>query len=129
MDTTRDLQVPSGYEVEGATLHPLEPASLGSNVGLPERSGFRGKLEGLKSKSVSKVHDVQCALQDRRDALRDGAKSQVTRMNDSMRTSPMKWAGIAAASGFGIGLIGRIARWRTRQRRITPDLVIIESRC
>ena len=44
----------------------------------------------------------------------------------SMRTSPMKWAGIAAGAGLAIGLIGRIARARKAQR---PMLVVIEQAC
>src|SRR5689334_10852452 len=101
MDTNRDLQLPSGCEVVGASLQPYVP---------PERSGFRGRLDTLKSRGLSKVQDMQTSL-------RDGTKTRVTRVNDSMKTNPMLWAGIAAASGFGIGMIGRIAQWRSKQRR------------
>ena len=68
-------------------------------------------LDTLKSRSLAKVHDG------------------VTQVNDSMRTNPMLWAGVAAASGFGLGLIGRIASWRSHRRRMTPDLIIIETGC
>jgi hypothetical protein len=47
-------------------------------------------------------------------------------MQSSMRTNPMKWAGIAAASGFGLGLISRIAHARKKQR---PMLIVIEQAC
>ncbi|HVG23544.1 MAG TPA: hypothetical protein VND45_05275 [Thermoanaerobaculia bacterium] len=106
----------------------------------PERSGMRGKLDTLKSRGLSKVTDIQRVVHERGTAvkgslataqlsMRDGATTHVTKMNDSMRTNPMLWAGIAAASGFGIGLIGRYASWRNRQRRMIPELVIIESGC
>ena len=110
MDTNRDLQLPSA-----------------------ERSGFRGKLDTLKSRGLSKVHDIQRVVSERGTAvqtsLRDGTKTRVTRVNDSMRSKPMLWAGVAAASGFGLGLIGRVASWRNKHRRMTPDLIIIESGC
>ena len=92
-------------------------------------SGFRGKLDTLKSRGLSKVHDIQCALGDGKVALRDGAKSQVTKVQSSMRTSPMKWAGIAAGSGFALGMIGRIARARAKRRYTMPTLVIVETSC
>jgi ElaB/YqjD/DUF883 family membrane-anchored ribosome-binding protein len=48
-----------------------------------------------------------------------------------MRVNPMKWAGIAAGSGFAIGLIGRMISWRNKHRHVhgMPQLVIIESAC
>jgi ElaB/YqjD/DUF883 family membrane-anchored ribosome-binding protein len=143
MDTTRDLQLPSGCEVGAATLHPHvheHVHDVGTSVTLPESSGMRGKLDSLKSRGLSKVHDIQRMAMDRgvamkgslatvQTSMRDGAKTHVTKMNDSMKTNPMMWAGIAAASGFGVGLIGRIAHWRSKQRNRMPDLVIIESGC
>jgi ElaB/YqjD/DUF883 family membrane-anchored ribosome-binding protein len=140
MDTTRELQLPSGCEVVGASLHPHVHEHVGTSLTLPERSALRGKLDALKSRGAAKVQSIQRVVQERRSAvqsslstaqtsLRDGARSQVTKVNDSMKSNPMLWAGVAAASGFGIGLIGRIAQWRSKQRRIMPDLVIIESGC
>ncbi len=80
------------------------------------------RLDTLKSRGLSKVHDVQRVVSD-------GAKSRATQMQSSMRTSPMKWAGIAAGSGFAIGLIGRIAQARAKKRHAMPTLVIVESAC
>jgi len=143
MDTTRDLQLPSGSEVGAATLHPdvhEHMHEVGTSVTWPERSGMRGKLDMLKSRGLSKVQDIQRVVRDRgmtmkgslmtaQSSMRDGARTQVTKVNDSMKTNPMLWAGIAAGTGFGIGLIGRFAHWRSRHRRMMPDLVIIESGC
>ena len=132
MDTTRDLQLPSGCEVGAATLHPHvhdHVHDVGTSVTWPERSGMRGKLDSIKSRGLSKVHDIQRVATDRSLAVRDGAKAQVTKVNDSMKTNPMMWAGIAAGAGFGLGLIGRVAHWRSRQRNRMPDLVIIETGC
>jgi hypothetical protein len=102
MDTTRELEGPGG---------------------------FRGRLDTLKSRGLSKVHDIQGVISDRKVALRDNAKSQVTKLEDSMRTSPMKWAAVAAGSGFALGMIGRIAQARAKKRNAMPTLVIVEAGC
>ena len=47
----------------------------------------------------------------------------------TMKTNPMLWAGIAAGSGFALGLAGRIADSRRKNRRMYPDLVIIDATC
>ena len=139
MDTTRDLQFPTGYEVGGA-VHPHVHDDFETALTVPERSRMRAKLQTLKSRGLSKVHDIQRVVRARgtsvkdqlrttRSAVSDGAKTQVTRVNESMRTKPMLWAGIAAGAGFSLGLVGRIAQWRSKQQQGMPDLVIIESRC
>jgi hypothetical protein len=51
------------------------------------------------------------------------------KVQDSMRTSPMKWAGIAAGTGFALGLIGRVAQVRNKRKHAMPTLVIVESTC
>ena len=50
-------------------------------------------------------------------------------MQSDMRVNPMKWAGIAAGSGFAIGLLGRFMHWRNKHRHMQPQLVIIERAC
>ena len=128
-----------GSEVESATFHPHVHV-VETSVTLPDRSGMRGKLDTLKSRGLSKVHDIQRVMNERgtaareslvrtKTSMRDGAKSQVTKVEGSMRTNPMLWAGVAAGAGFGLGLIGRIAQWRSKQRNRMPDLVIIEAGC
>lgn len=139
MDTTRDLQMPSGFEVESAAFHPqgrFEETSLT----LPEHSGVRGKLDTLKARGRSKVDELRRVMNDRtttvkgslvrtKSTMREGALAQVGKAQTSMRTNPMLWAGVAAGAGFGLGLIGRIAQWRHKQQSRMPDLVIIESGC
>lgn len=127
MNTTRDLQLPSGSEVESATLHPPVIHEW-SSTGTPD-AGWRGKLDTLKSQGLMKVHGIQRVVADRRTTIQTNAKSQVTKMQDSMRTSPMKWAGIAAGTGFALGLAGRIASIRNKRKHAMPTLVIVEAGC
>ena len=115
MDTTHDWQMPSGSEVESAAWHP--------------RGGMRGRLDTLKSRGISRVHDIQRAVAGRKTLLQSSARSQLTSMQSSMRTSPMKWAGIAAGTGFALGLIGRIAQARHKRKNALPTLVIVEANC
>ena len=121
MDTTHVWQMPSGSEVESAALLP--PAHELS------RSGWRGRLDTLKTTCRTKVHDLQHVMADRRTTLQTNAHSQMDKVQDSMRTSPMKWAGIAAGTGFALGLIGRVASIRNKRKHAMPTLVIVEASC
>lgn len=125
--TTTTNAMGSGCEVESATFHvPVGDLPLGD---MP-RSGFRGRLDDLKSRGVSKVHDVQRVIGERRVALKSSVDGQVDRVQTSMKTNPMLWAGIAAGSGFAIGMVGRVMQWKKkRERRVLPDLVIIDATC
>jgi ElaB/YqjD/DUF883 family membrane-anchored ribosome-binding protein len=172
MDTNRngiygtDLRMPSGSEVEAATLH-VPVGDLGCGCGMQsgthhhehvassESSGLRSRIDALKSQGLSRVHALQHDVSERsalmtnrvktnwnqsltrakrsvttmQSSLRDGTTTRVNDMQTSMRTNPMKWAGIAAGSGFALGLIGRIAQWRSKHRNVMPSLVVIERSC
>ena len=129
--TTTTNALGSGCEVESATFHLPVGDPLGDlQLGDMHRSGFRGRLDDLKSRSVSKVHDVQRVIGERRVALKSSLDGQVDRVQTSMKTSPMLWAGIAAGSGFALGMLGRVIQWKQkRERRALPDLVIIDATC
>lgn len=128
MTTTNSLG--SGCEVESATFHAPISGGLPMDSDVSSgRSGFRGKLDGLKSLGMTKVHDVQRMIGQRSAMVKSNVNGQVTKMQTSMKTSPMLWAGIAAGSGFALGLIGRFAHWRNYHRRMTPDLIIIDASC
>ncbi len=96
---------------------------------LQTTSGFRGRLDTWKSRSLSKVHDLQRVATDRGTLVRTGAKSQVAKVQDAMRGNPMKWAAIAAGTGFALGLAGRIAEARNKRKHTMPTLVIVETSC
>ena len=138
MDT--NVRLPSGSEVESATFHA--PISCGAPTDVSSKSGIRGKLDDLKDRGISKLHEVQRnvtgktelvksnvsrSVAQARTSVRQGTRSSIAQMQESMRTSPGKWIGIAAGAGFGLGMIGRLAQ--ARRSRPMPDLVIIESVC
>jgi hypothetical protein len=110
MTTTNELG--SGCEVESAAFRDS----------IPERTGFRARVDEFRARSLGKVSSMKSSLTTRSVAMRDEVQT-------SMRTSPMLWAGIAAGSGFAIGLVGRFVQWRNRQRRQVPHLVVIEASC
>ena len=126
---------PSGSEVESAIFRPEV---------MPQRSDLRGRLDDLKSRSLSKVTDVRRVVSDRtsviksnvqrsmttaKSSVRDGVNTGVIRIQSSMRENPAKWAGIAAGSGFALGMLGRFIQSRNEHRQHTPQLVVIETSC
>ena len=46
-------------------------------------------------------------------------------VQQELRRDPMKWAGVAAGGGLGLGLLGRYLRHRARARK-RPRLFVIE---
>ena len=61
------------------------PMSGGNVVHTLDRSGLRGRLDDLKWRGKARLHSLQGQVSEQRVAVKE-----------SMRTSPMKWAGIAA---------------------------------
>ncbi len=45
-----------------------------------------------------------------------------------LRSDPLKWGGIAAAAGLGLGLLGRYLRYRAKVKK-RPAFYIIEETC
>jgi ElaB/YqjD/DUF883 family membrane-anchored ribosome-binding protein len=162
MDTNRNafsgLEMPSGFEVEAATLHvPVGDPGTHSHVheAVPVSSGISGRLDELKDKSREQLEHLRRSMTERsttlknnvtqsvaltrskvnssiahaKSSLRDETSHRVSDVQTSMRTNPMKWAGIAAGAGFGLGLIGRIAHWRNKHQHLTPNLIVIERSC
>jgi ElaB/YqjD/DUF883 family membrane-anchored ribosome-binding protein len=157
--TGSSLSMPSGSEVEAATFHV--PAHVEVAVietpgrSTSTKSNIMNKLESVRSQLGPKIHDVQYMVDQKTALVKSSlqrsmmaAKDTMQRtmsdtelrartgwsdMQTDMKTNPMKWAGIAAGSGFAIGLIGRFMSWRTKHHekhmRSMPQLVIIESAC
>ena len=139
-----DLKMPSGCEVGSATFHT--PVSGVQPIHSSEHSDLRSKVDRLKDRGLAKVRDVKRdvsmktavmkrdasqKLMTTRSSMQRNVSNQMERVQSSMRTSPARWAGIAAGSGFAIGMIGRFVHWRNKHQheRHMPQLVIIESTC
>jgi ElaB/YqjD/DUF883 family membrane-anchored ribosome-binding protein len=148
-----DLEMPSGFEVEAATFHtPVVPEFTVVTPERPEPS-LKEKLNSLKSQSRVKLHEMQHVMNDKTAVVKSSLQRSMTTarstmqrsmnqanttvhtglsdMQTDMRNNPMKWAGIAAGSGFALGLLGRLVSWRNKHRHVhsMPQLVIIESAC
>lgn len=151
------LPVPSGFEVESATFHmPVDsshtlppPEGIHGKIDDLRSRGMRAldtlksrgnetletlkergseTLESLKARGNVMVVNAKQSLAERQTTVKDGVHVQVDRMNSSMRTNPAKWAGIAAGSGFVLGLLGRWMQHRHKHHPIT-ELVIIDAAC
>src|SRR5688572_12824670 len=99
-----DLESPSGSEVYSAAFHPtVDRASTLSS----HKSGFRGRLDTFKSRGLEKIRGSKELVSTRtstmKRSVRNGVSRQMTQMESSMRTSPMKWVAVAAGSGFALG--------------------------
>jgi ElaB/YqjD/DUF883 family membrane-anchored ribosome-binding protein len=80
--------------------------------------------------AVMKVN-LQQSLAEAKVSTTNTVNMSMMKMQTSMASEPMKWAGIAAGSGFAIGMLGRFIHWRNKHRHhhYSPQLVIIESAC
>ena len=78
----------------------------------------------VKSRSVAKVNDARVAIA----SVKPRVSAMTAKANNSLRSNPSKWAGIAAGAGLGIGLIGRFLHHRAHHRHM-PAVVIIEAAC
>lgn len=144
----------SGSEVESATWRS-EPTAIHSpdrevTVIMPDRS-LRSKIDEVKSMASSKMHAVkskaagmqrslavrsndakrslQSSVVSAKSAARARTNESIAKVQTSMQTSPMKWAGIAAGSGLAIGLLGRLLDTRRHRHHHMPQLVVIETSC
>ena len=109
------VHMPSGIEVESARLHM--PTDGGQHMSGLTRSGWRDKLETIKSRGTGSISSV-----------RTGVRGSVAKVKNNLRSNPAKWAGAAVGAGFGVGLIGRLMLHRA-QHRSMPEVIVISAAC
>ena len=112
-----DVLVPSGFEVESATLH--KPSDGGQHTSGLTASGWRDKVTTWQSRGMTSLTTMKHHVTTRMSTLGSRADTE-------LRSNPANGAGIAAGAGFILGLSGRIAR-RRRSARITPTILVFEG--
>lgn len=131
----------SGSDLKANVMEKLESLREQSKVKLHDvqhvvnekTAVMKSSLE--RSMTTAKAQMQQSLMTAKRTVNRSVNQANATvhtgfdDMQADMRVNPMKWAGIAAGSGFAIGLIGRFIHWRNRSRHSMPQLVIIERAC
>jgi ElaB/YqjD/DUF883 family membrane-anchored ribosome-binding protein len=95
------------------------------------KSSLQRSMTTAKSQMQHSMMTARSTMQRSMNQANTSVHTGINDMQADMRVNPMKWAGIAAGSGFAIGLIGRIIHWRNKHRHThsMPQLVIIESAC
>jgi ElaB/YqjD/DUF883 family membrane-anchored ribosome-binding protein len=95
------------------------------------KSSLQHSMTTAKSQMQQSVMTARGTMQRSMDQANTSVHTGFNDMQADMKVNPMKWAGIAAGSGFAIGMIGRFIHWRNKHRHLhaTPQLVIIESAC
>jgi ElaB/YqjD/DUF883 family membrane-anchored ribosome-binding protein len=151
MDTTSTLNVPSGFEVESASLHIPTGPPVDAGHQLPEAtwkerlneipSTVRERVASVGPMVMSKVDSVrgsmrtmsskwQQTMHERSTQMQQQMRASSMKMQDHMRNNTTMWAGIAAGLGLGAGLLGRVARHRHHHaHERMPGVVIIEASC
>ena len=123
-------QNPNHDLLRGSVL-PAEPVDVGHQLPVAHDSNLRHKIDNLKARVIGRSQTWKRSLASRAErtnaTVRDGVHSRISQMQQSMRTQPMLWAGIAGGTGVALGLIGRFVHWRSK--RAVPDLVIIDATC
>ena len=109
------IHMPSGIEVESARMHI--PTDGGQHMSGLTRSGWREKLDTIKSRGAGKISSV-----------RSSVRGSAMRAQNNLRSNPAKWAGAAVGAGFGVGLLGRLMLHRA-QHRSMPEVIVISPVC
>lgn len=95
------------------------------------KSSLQRSMTTAKSSMQQSLASAKSTMQRSMNQANATVHTGISGIQMDMRTNPMKWAGIAAGSGFAIGMLGRLVHWRNKHRHVhgMPQLVIIESAC
>src|SRR5688500_796298 len=117
LNSTTDLRVPSGWEVESTTISSTPSEGISGKLSSLKstcmnkvdstRRGITGKIndikpvvtqrvQSLRSDFSREVNTMRSHIDARMNTMRDGMKLKATTMQHEMSSNPAKWAGIAA---------------------------------
>jgi ElaB/YqjD/DUF883 family membrane-anchored ribosome-binding protein len=117
-------------DLKARALTTAETVKEQASVKMAElKSNLNTTMASVKANVNEKLAEGRVVANRTMTEAQTEAKIQYATMQTSMRTSPMKWAGIAGGTGLVIGLIGRYMSYRAKQRSRMPQLVIIEHAC
>jgi len=92
------------------------------------RDQLDSKVVTMRNQVEAKATMLRTDVETRVGALKSKAEMELTSLRDDVRTNPIKWAGISAGAGMGIGLVSRWMHHRAKvNARRVPQIVIIES--
>ncbi len=89
-------------------------------------SGMKDKWFHMRSRGMEALSSMKHSMDMELGSMRDRAMSRVGELRYELKSNPMRWAGIAAGAGFGLGLLSR-SLMQHAARRKTPHLLIVES--
>lgn len=133
----------SGSEPKASMMEKLDSLRMQSRMKLHDaqhlmseksavmKSTLQRSMMTAKSQMQQKMMEARSTTNRSMIQAKTSVHTGFNDMQSDMKVNPMKWAGIAAGSGFAIGLIGRYMHWRNNHRQVRgmPQLVIIESAC
>jgi ElaB/YqjD/DUF883 family membrane-anchored ribosome-binding protein len=95
------------------------------------KSSLQRSMALAKTNVRNSMMTAKTTMNRSMDQANTSLQTGLSDIQSDMKVNPMKWAGIAAGSGFAIGLLGRFMHWRNKHRHVhgMPQLVIIESAC
>ncbi len=95
------------------------------------KSSLQRNMTLAKTNVRNSVMTAKSTVQRSVNQANTSLHTGINDIQSDMKVNPMKWAGIAAGSGFAIGLIGRLVHWRNKHRHVhsMPQLVVIETAC
>lgn len=87
------------------------------------------RLTMLKEQLDRRVVAARAEVRDRVTSMESSVRNGLGQVEQDVRSNPMKWAGISAGAGIGIGLVSRWMHHRRSHRLGMPSIIVIESAC
>lgn len=133
MDTVQ--QVRASMTDKMAELTPVVNAKMDSMRHDTTRmmADANTKMSHMRTELKIRWANMRYAAMESVEGMKTTAQTTATdsmaKLQSDVTGNPMKWAGISAGAGLGIGMISRWMHHRHKYHRNTPQVVIIEAAC